>query len=308
MTALDEHVAEYLRLRRALGYKLERHGQILPTLVAHVHTAGAGTITSRLAIEWAMSTSAAPRTWAARLACARGFAAYVHTIDPVTEIPPEGVFSVRYQRPAPYLWSQADIRRLLTAAGALESPLRAASLKALFGLLAVTGMRVGEVVAIGRDDVDLAAGVITVAGRIAKHQRARLLPLHHTTVDALSDYARARDRLCPRPAATTFFIAADGSALTRHMVAGVMKRLTLGLGLRTDQVRPRSHDLRHSFAVGALIDCQRAGQPVDERIAVLSTYLGHVAPSDTYWYLTATPELMGLAAKRLHDRFEGVSS
>lgn len=307
MSALDEHVAGYLRLRRALGYKLERHGQILPTLVAHVEAGGAGTITSGLAIEWAMSTSAAPRTWAARLACARGFAAYLRTIDPATEIPPQGVFSIRYRRPTPYLWSQADIRRLLAAAGALEPSLRAASLKALFGLLAVTGMRVGEAVAIGRDDVDLDAGVITVADRIAKHQRARLLPLHHTTVDALREYARTRDRLCPRPAAATFFVAADGGALTRHMVAGVMKKITIGLGLRTDQIRPRSHDLRHSFAVGALIDCQRAGEPVDERIAVLSTYLGHVAPSDTYWYLTATPQLMELAAQRLHDRF-GASS
>ena len=307
MSALDEQVAEYLRLRRALGYKLERHGQILPALVAHVHAAGASTITSRLAIEWAMSTSAGPRTWAARLACARGFAAYLHTIDPAAEIPPNGVFSVRYRRPTPYLWSQADIRRLLQAAGALEPPLRAASMKALFGLLAVTGMRVGEAVAIGRADVDLQAGVITVADRIAKHQRARLLPLHTTTVGALRDYSRTRDRLCPRPAAATFFLAADGSALTRHMVAGVMKKLTTQLGLRTEQVRPRSHDLRHSFAVNCLIDCQRAGERVDERITALSTYMGHVAPSDTYWYLTATPELMGLAAQRLHDRF-GASS
>lgn len=307
MSTLEDHVAEYLRLRRGLGYKLQRDGQILPTLIAHVRAAGASTITSQLAIEWAMSTRAAPRTWAARLASARGFAAYLQTIDPATEVPPNGVFSVRYQRPTPYLWSPGDTSRLLQAAGALEPPLRAASLKALFGLLAVTGMRVGEAVAIGHDDVDLQAGMITVADRIAKHQRARLLPLHHTTVDALRDYSRTRDRLCPQPAAATFFLAADGGALTRHMVAGVMKRLTIGLGLRTDTVRPRSHDLRHSFAVNCLIDCQRTGEPVDERIAALSTYLGHVAPADTYWYLTATPELMELAAQRLHDRFEASS-
>jgi integrase len=237
------------------------------------------------------------------LTSARGFAAYLQTFDPATEVPPQGVFPVRYRRPAPYLWSQADIRRLLEAAQALEPPLKAATMQALFGLLAVTGMRVGEVVAVGRDDIDLAAGVICVGEQITKHERARLLPLHPTSVDALRDYARTRDRLCPRPSAATFFVAADGGALDRHAVSRVMKKLTIKLGLRSDAVRPRSHDLRHSFAVRTLIDCQQAGERVDERIAALATYLGHVAPSDTYWYLTAAPELMELAAQRLDDRF-----
>lgn len=164
-------------------------------------------------------------------------------------------------------------------------------------------MRVGEVVQVGRDDVDLTAGVIGVGEQITKHQRARLLPLHTTTVQALRDYARTRDRLCPQPSTHAFFVAADGSALDRHAVHRAMKKLTTQLGLRSDTVRPRSHDLRHSFAVRTLIDCQQSGEQVDERIAALSTYLGHVAPSDTYWYLTATPELMELAAQRLDDRF-----
>ena len=213
------------------------------------------------------------------------------------------MFATRYQRPAPYLWSQADIRRVLQAAGALDPPLKAATMQALFGLLAVTGMRVGEVVAVGRDDVDLTAGVICVGEQITKHERARLLPLHATSVEALRDYARTRDRLCRRPSAQTFFVAADGSALDRHAVHRVMKKLTIQLGLRNDTVRPRSHDLRHSFAVRTLLDCQQASEQVDEKIAALSTYLGHVAPSDTYWYLTATPELMQLAAQRLDDRY-----
>ncbi|MGH2870960.1 MAG: tyrosine-type recombinase/integrase [Solirubrobacteraceae bacterium] len=303
MSALEQHLDDYLRLRRGLGYKLQRDGQILPTLIAYVRAAGANTITSPLAIQWASSTGAAPRTMAARLASARGFAAFLQTIDPATEVPPQGVFPTRYQRPAPYLWSGADIRRLLDAAGALEPPLKSATMQALFGLLAVTGMRVGEVVAVGRDDVDLAAGVIRVGEQITKHERARLLPLHPTSVDALRDYARARDRLCPRPSAQTFFVTADGDALDRHAVSRAMKKLTIQLGLRSDVVRPRSHDLRHSFAVRTLIDCQQAGEQVDERIAALSTYLGHVAPSDTYWYLTATPELMERAAQRLDDRY-----
>jgi integrase/recombinase XerD len=303
MSALEDHVAEYLRLRRGLGYKLQREEQILPTLIAHVRAAGASSITSQLAIEWAKSTGAAPRTCAARLASARGFAAYLQTIDPATEVPPHGVFASHYRRPAPYLWSGADIRRLLQAAGALEPPLKAATMQALFGVLAVTGMRVGEVVKVGRDDVDLAAGVICVGEQITKHERARLLPLHSTSVDALRGYARTRDRLCPNPSATTFFVTPDGGVLDRHAVHRAMKKLTIQLGLRTAAVRPRSHDLRHSFAVRTLLDCQQAGEQVDERIAALSTYLGHVAPSDTYWYLTATPELMEVAAQRLDDRF-----
>jgi integrase len=303
MSALEQHLEDYLRLRRGLGYKLQRDEQALTALIAHVQAAGQATITSQLAIGWASCTGAAPRTMAARLAIARGFAAYLQTLDPQTEVPPQGVFPTRYQRPAPYLWAQGDIRRLLQAAEALDPPLKAATMQALFGLLAVTGMRVGEVVAIGRDDVDLRAGVVRVGEQITKHERARLLPLHPTSVAALRDYARTRDRLCPRPSTQTFFVAADGGALDRHAVHRVMKKLTTQLGLRTDTVRPRSHDLRHSFAVRTLIECQQAGEQVDERIAALATYLGHVAPSDTYWYLTATPELMQLAAQRLDDRF-----
>lgn len=303
MSALEQHLDNYLQLRRSLGYKLDRVGQILPRLITHVHAAGASTITAELAIEWAAATGAAPRTCAARLASARGFAAYLQTIDPATEVPPAGVFCARYQRPAPYLWAPVDTRRLLDAAATLQPPIKAATMQALFGLLTVTGMRVGEVVALGREDVDLAAGVIRVGEQTTKHQRARLLPLHPTSVDALRHYIHTRDRLCPHPSAQTFFVAADGHALDRHAVSRAMKKLTIGLGLRTDTIRPRSHDLRHSFAVRTLLDCQQAGEHVDQRIAALSTYLGHVAPSDTYWYLTATPELMGLAAQRLEDRF-----
>lgn len=304
MSALDEHLANYLRLRRALGYKLEEYGRTLPQLIAFLEANGASTITSELAIVWARSTTGArPRSWAARLTMARQFAGYLQTLDPATEVPPAGVFGAPYQRPAPYLWSQADIRRLVEAAGRLEPPIKATSMQALFGLLAVTGMRVGEAVAIDRGDVDLTNGVICVREQVAKHERARLLPLHDTTTNALAHYARTRDRLCPAPRSTTFFVGVRGNPLNRTETGRAMRKLTTELGLRTETVHPRAHDLRHSFAVRCLVDCQRAGESVDQRIAALSTYLGHVAPADTYWYLTATPELMGLAAQRLHDRF-----
>ncbi len=193
------------------------------------------------------------------------------------------------------------------AARALRPPLKAASHQALFGLLAVTGMRVGEAVALEIDDVDLHDGVIAIGEQIAKLERARLLPLHSTTVDALKRYGAARARLCPQPRSTAFFLSAAGTALDRSAVSKTLRTITIALGLRTETVHPRAHDLRHSFAVHTLIGWQRSGVRIDEQIAVLSTYLGHVSPADTYWYLTATPELMGLAAQRLDQRFGGRS-
>lgn len=288
--------------------KLERHGRLLPQLVAYLEAAGASTVTRELAISWArLPAGAHPRHWAARLSIARGFAAYLQTIDPTTEIPPADVFAVRYQRPTPYLWSDAAICRLLEAARELRPPLKAAGYEALFGLLAVTGMRVGEAVALQPDDVDLKDGVITIREHVAKLERARLVPLHPTTVQALERYARTRARLCPRPRSTTFFLSSIGTSLDRSAVSKTLRKLTTALGLRTETARPRTHDLRHSFAVSTLIDWQRSGVQIDEQIAVLSTYLGHVRPADTYWYLTATPELMGTAAERLERHLGGRS-
>jgi integrase/recombinase XerD len=305
MSALDDHVADYLRLRRALGFKLERAGQILPQLVAYLQAAGATTVTSELAIAWArLPAGAQPSHWAARLSIARGFAAYLQTIEPATEVPPAGVFAVRYRRPTPYLWSRTDIERLLAAARALRPPLRAARLETLLGLLAVTGMRIGEALALQRDDVDLATELITIRAQIARLERARLIPLHPTTTDALRRYTTERDRLCPRPRSTAFFLSSAGTALDRSGVAKTLRQITIALGLRSQTVHPRAQDLRHSFAVRTLIDWQRSGQAAP-RIAALSTYLGHVSPADTYWYLTATPELMAPAAERLHARFGG---
>lgn len=308
MKSLQERVDDYLRLRRALGYKLERHGRLLPQLVAYLEAAGASTVKRELAISWARLPSGAhPRYWAARLAIARGFAAYLKTLDPATEVPPAGVFAARYLRPTPHLWSGEDIRRVLEAARALRPPLKAASYEALFGLLAVTGMRVGEAVALEPGDVDLEGALITIREHTAKLERARLVPLHATTVAALERYVAARRRLCPRPRANTFFVSAAGTRIDRSAVSKTLRGITTALGLRTEAVRPRAHDLRHSFAVSTLVGWQRAGVRIDEQIAALSVYLGHASPADTYWYLSATPELMGAAAERLELRFGGRS-
>lgn len=302
MSALSDHVADYLRLRRALGYKLERAGHLLPQLVAYMEAAGSATLTTDLAISWArLPATARPNHWAARLTVARGFARYLQTIEPATEVPPDAVFPARKHRPAPYLWSPHDIGRLLDGARALHPPLRAVTYETLFGLLAVSGMRVGEALGLDRDDVAFDTGVITI--RHAKFDRPRLVPLHPTTTAALHAYATQRGRLRPAPASTAFFVSGIGTRLNRSDVATTLRRITTAMGLRTDTVHPTPHQLRHSFAVRTLVDWHRSGVRVDDHIATLSAYLGHVNPADTYWYLSASPELMAFAAERLDARY-----
>jgi integrase/recombinase XerD len=298
VSALRGHVADYLRLRRALGFRLEREERLLGQFCSHLEAAGATTVISSLAIDWARQPSAAqPAQWAKRLGVIRRFAHWLSALDPAAEIPPAGVFPARRNRPAPYLWTEGQIEDLLAGARAVRTPLLAASLEALFGLLAVSGMRIGEAVALRLGDVDLGAGVITI--REAKHDRERLVPLHPSAAAALRRFAAERGRLCPRPRSAAFFLTSTGTAMDPSEVGKHFRRITIAAGIRTDITRPRVHDLRHSFAVRTMTRWAREGKDADADIALLSAYLGHVSPSDTYWYLSASPELMELAALRL---------
>jgi len=299
MSGLEAHLGDYLRLRRALGYRLEREEQWLRQLLGYLQAAGSDSLTSNLTISWArLPATAQPRHWAQRLGCARKFAYYLHTIDPSTQIPPTGVFAAPRHRPAPYLWTAEQIELLLNTAGQLRPPLRGLTYQTLFGLLVVSGMRLGEAVGLHRGDVDLDTAVITI--RHAKFDRPRIVPLHPTSAGALRDYAAHRDQLWPRPGSEAFFLSSRGSALQRTQVDKTLRELTTVMGIRTATMHPRAHDLRHSFAVHTLIGWMRDGVSVDEHMVLLSTYLGHVSPAGTYWYLTAVPELMELAAGRLH--------
>lgn len=305
MSGLQAHVDEYLRLRRALGFKLKEDERTLSQLVGYLEAAGASTVTTDLAVRWArLPVGVHPNRWAKRLRIARGFAAYLQTIDPTAEIPPPDVFPVRRQRATPYLFSHRDIRRLLSEARRMRNPMRAASHEALFGLLAVSGMRIGEAVALERSDVDLDTGLITI--RRPKGDRARLVPLHPSAIEALRRYASVRDELCPRPRSRAFFLSSAGTPVLDESLRKAFREITTRIGIRTDEVRPRVHDLRHRFALQTLIDWYRSGVNIDEHISTLSTYLGHISPADTYWYLSASPELMALAAERVHDRFGSV--
>jgi integrase len=281
---MQTHLEEYLRLRRALGFQLTWPGHVLPQFVTWLQGTGAETITTEAAITWArLSTAPNPMMLSHRLGAVRGFARYLRTIDPATEIPPTGLFG-KQRRVTPYIYSPEEIGRLVRAARQLHPPLRAATHEALFGLLGASGMRVGEALRLSHDDVDLADGVIRL--RHNKFDREGLMPLHPSTTGALRIYAAQRDRLCPQSGADTFFISHVGTALRHSPVHATFRTMLASAGITTATgSRPRIHDLRHSMVVNTVIDWQRNGVDVASRLPVLSTYLGHVSPASTYWYL-----------------------
>lgn len=298
MSALADHLSDYLTLRRALGFALGRHGHHLQDFVAFLDAASSDRITVDLAVAWARSNEQfKPITVEYRISAVRGFAQYLHTIDPDTEIPPAGLLSVPRRRPEPHVYSSEEIHALLDAAAELKPPLRAATLTTLLGLLTVTGMRLGEARALTRHDVALEHGVIVI--RHAKFDRMRLVPLHATTTAALGRYTLTRDLLCPEPLTDRFFLSSIGGELTGSVVDQAFRGLTAAIGLRDEGAGPRVHDLRHTFAVRTLTEWQRDGVDIATHLPVLSTYLGHVEPKNTYWYLSAVPELMHAAAARL---------
>ena len=299
MTVLRDAVADYLTIRRALGFKLVEHHRLLYDFVAFLEQVGASTITTELAVAWAVRCRGTEGWKAARLSVIRGFAGYMRTIDPATEIPPTGILIARKHYAVPYLYSDQEIGRLLAEAAALRPPLRAATYYTLLGLLAVSGMRIGEALRLDRDDVDLDAGVITI--HRTKFGKSRQLPLHPSTTAALARYDRRRDELCPNPHAPSFFVSTRSNRLDKSGAQYVFRALRRRAGIERPRgsPQPRLHDLRHAYAVQTLLDWHRSGVDVQARMLWLSTYLGHVEPSDTYRYLTAAPELLALAAKRL---------
>ena len=312
MRPLPETLQEYLSLRRRLGFKLKEDGRALAQFVSFLQERGATYITSDLAVRWAVKpANAQPTHWARRLAMVRFFAEYLSAEDPRTEVPPQKLLPCTYHRKPPYIYTDEQVIHLIEAAGALPSTvpsttgLRARTYSTLFGLLAVTGMRISEVLALNRDDVDLTEGVITVRG--SKFGKSRLVPVHPSSRCALQHYAHFRDQIYPRPKAPSFLVCERGTQLGYWGVLRTFVRLSREIGLRgpTDSHGPRMHDLRHRFAVRTLIRWYRSGVDVERHIQELSTFLGHVKVSDTYWYLSAVPELMQLAAARLQHREGG---
>ncbi|MFA5787281.1 MAG: tyrosine-type recombinase/integrase [Actinomycetota bacterium] len=306
MSALSQAVEDYLVLRRSMGFKLERPEKLLAQFVAYCEAVGAETITIQIALDWATLPKGGNRGWlAGRLSIVRGFAKHLALLDEHTEVPPADLLPDRSHRATPYLYTEDEVRRLMAAAEKLHSPLRRATFGTLLGLLWVSGMRIGEALRLDRDDVDLVHGVLLV--RDSKFGKSRELPVHESTTAALRSYARRRDELCPQSSSPAFFVSLARTRLRYdgfHLTFLALVR-DAGITRRSAACRPRPHDLRHSFAVRTLIDWYRDGGDVESRLPQLSTYLGHVHPANTYWYLSAAPELLGLAAKRLEAAREG---
>ena len=242
-----------------------------------------------------------PAQWANRLGIVRRFARFAHAVDPRHEVPPPGLLSPRYRRSQPYLYRDGEIDDLLRAAQGLSGTtgLRPCTYATLLALLAVTGMRSSEPLRLNRDDVDLARGVLTV--RKSKFGKSRYIPVHESTRQSLGNYAAQRDRLCPNPGSPSFFLSEHGARITEWALRWTFVKLSRQVGLRgpSDSRGPRLHDLRHRFAVETLLRWYRDGIDVERHLPRLTTYIGHAHVSDTYWYLTVTPELMRLAARRL---------
>ncbi len=308
MKSLSQAAQEYISLRRSLGYKLIDAASLLKDFGSFMEREGASYITAKLALQWAMEPkNVLPAQWSSRLSVVRRFAQYAKAMDLRNEVPPCGLLPYKYQRCNPYIYRDEEVLRLLQACTSLTfgNGLRRHTYYTAFGLLAVTGMRISEVTALSRENVDLTQGIISV--RETKFAKTRLLPLHDSTLQVLREYARLRDQIHPKSGISAFFLSDQGTCLTAWAVRWVFIRLSCRIGLRkpTDSHGPRIHDLRHSFAVKTMINWYREGVDVEKHIALLSTYLGHVKPSDTYWYLSSVPELIGLAATRLEKHLGG---
>jgi integrase len=306
MSELRDALTNYLSLRRSLGYKLQRPEKLLHQFIAFLEAADAQAITTEHALAWACQPeNGNANWWAYRLSAVRGFANYLHGIDAKVEVPPSDLLPCHPNRACPYLYHEDEIAALIEAASTLSTPLRVATYQTLIGLLAVTGMRVGEAIGLDRCDFDARHGVLVV--RHAKFNKTRELPLHRTTVTALHRYLDRRYRQQCAARTPALFISTAGTRLLYCNVQWTFQRLArqAGLAPRTARCRPRIHDLRHAFAVSTLLEAYQDGGDTQQRLTLLSTYLGHVDPARTYWYLSAAPELLAKAAERLNLRAGG---
>ena len=301
MTGLRGQVRDYLALRRAMGFKMEKHGILLDGLARHLETAGLTTVTVQAAAEWAMlPRDAHPNRWKQRLDAARGFARYLAASDPAAEVPPMGMLAARPNRHQPYIFTGPEIAALFEEAGRHRWHLPAVTYPALLGLIAATGIRVGEAVRLDDADVGLDESMITI--RDSKYGKSRRIPVDATVTAALRDYLGRRRSLRPAPKAPALFLSAYGTRLITHHANAEFRRITAATGIGASAVNPpRIHDLRHTMAVRTLAGWYRDGGDVAARMPLLSAYLGHVSPVSTFWYLHAVPELLALAAQRLEN-------
>ncbi len=305
MSTLSVHLDDYLKLRRQLGFKLKCEANLLHNFLRFAEGKRARFITTKLALEWATApANIRAERRSTRLGVVRRFAKYVSSMDPRTEVPSPKLLRGQFRRRPPYLYQIDDIRRLIGAARRFDpsDELKNDTLATVLGLLAVTGMRVGEALGLDSGDVDLKRGLLTI--RHAKGNKSRLVPLHRSAQDALQQYACLRDRRFPQPLSPSFFVSGRGTRLSYTTMTGWFRAVACQTGLRKrdDRRGPRIHDLRHHFAVQTLLRWYRTNTDVEAHLPDLTTYLGHGHVNGTYWYISAVPELLMLATLRLEPR------
>jgi integrase len=312
MSTMPKVLAQYIAVRRALGAKLREPAVRLGEFVDFLKSQGAEFITTELALCWAMQPKHAQRaTWGRRLSIVRRFAVWLNAADPRTQIPPPRLLGGQRRRNPPHIYSDQEVELLMAEASRLPSrrKLRAHTYTTLIGLLATTGLRPGEALALARSDVDLQSGILSI--RESKFGKSRFVPIHDSTRAALANYAGCRDELGLRLHTEAFFVAETSQPLLASSVRRTFAKMSRAVGIRGPGVGrqvgrgPRLQDFRHTFATRKLVEWYRAGLDVERELPKLSTYLGHSDVAHTYWYISADPELLQLATKFLRGRHPG---
>jgi integrase len=299
-SSMQALVQMYLEERRRAGYALEVPGQLLMTFARFAdERSHQGPLTEPLILDWVQNCArrATPLTWANRLKIIRPFAKYCFRLDRATFIPQKKMFGRAQRRLTPHIYTDQEIVDLLELARQLppEGALRPATYSTLFGLIAATGLRVSEALQLRIADVDFVHGLLTV--QKTKFAKCRLVPLHPSAVTALSSYAALRSNTVPATPESCFFVGPSGTPLAKTTVHWVFRQLGNRLGwiARGSYLMPRIHDLRHTFICKRVRLWHEQGADIDNAMLSLATYVGHVKVSDTYWYLTAVPDLMAIA-------------
>ena len=310
MKILKNAVDEYITMRRGLGYKLKYESKALSDFVAFLEREGSSHITTKLAISWAIIPKNVQRNWwAKRLSMVRNFAKYMSAINPETEIPPLDLLPCRYQRPTPHIFTNDEVVQILDAAKNLPpiTGLRRWTYYYFFGLLSVTGLRLSEAINLDCKDVDLCQNILSI--RDTKFNKSRLVPIHTSTSNKLKKYTQRRDTFLNKRSRNSFFVSENGKPLKVPTVLWTFRKIFKQLDLKSisGSTGPRSHSFRHTFTVETLLNWYQSGMDVEQCMPRLSTFLGHTCVTNTYWYLSAVPELLALTTALLEKREEELS-
>ncbi len=309
MNTIRDALAQYVAVRRALGTQFREPAHTLSHFVDFLEREGAEFITISLAIRWAMERKGVQRaTWARRLTMVRGFTAWLSAFDPRTEVPPKRLFHARHRRNKPHIFTEQEIERLMSESARLNSPkgLRGLTYVTLIGILASTGLRPGEALALDLPDVDLDNGILAV--RQTKFGKSRFVPIKDSMCAALARYAERRNALFAHHSTDGFLVSERRARLQSCAARRTFAKVSQAIGLRAvvegrrNGRGPRLQDFRHTFATRKLIEWYREGLDVERELPKLATYLGHVSVGHTYWYIEAVPELLQLATERMSQR------